>query len=181
MNTIMMTTLSLTGISALFALLLTIADRTIGNYGEVSLIINDDKQFTIEGGDSLLSSLVEEEIFIPSACGGKGTCGYCKVQILEGGGPVLQTERTFLDEEDIKNNVRLSCQCKVKEDIKIQIPEELFNVRQFEAKVESITDLTSVIKQIRIKIPEGEEVNFKAGQYMQLKAPIYDGNDEEIY
>lgn len=181
MNTIITTTLSLTAISAVFALLLTIADRTVGNYGEVSLTINDDKQFTIEGGNSLLSSLMDEKIFIPSACGGKGTCGYCKVQIDEGGGPVLQTERTFLDDEDVKNNVRLSCQCKVKEDMKIQIPEELFNVRQFEANLESITDLTNVIKQVRIKIPEGEEVNFKAGQYMQLKAPVYDGNDEEVY
>lgn len=176
-----MTTLSLTAISALFALLLTIADRTIGDYGEVSVTINDDKQFTIDGGNSLLSSLMEENIFIPSACGGKGTCGYCKVQIDEGGGPVLQTELTFLDDEDIKNNIRLSCQCKVKQDMKIRIPEELFNVRQFEANVESILALTSTIKQVRIKIPEGEEVNFKAGQYMQLKAPLYDGNDEEVY
>lgn len=181
MNTILMTTLSLTAISALFALLLTIADRTIGNYGEVSLTINDDKQFTIEGGNSLLSSLMDEKIFIPSACGGKGTCGYCKVQIDEGGGPVLQTELTFLDDDDLKNNVRLSCQCKVKQDMKIHIPEELFNVKEFDANIESITDLTAVIKQIRIKIPEGEEVNFKAGQYMQLKAPLYEGNDEEIY
>ena len=181
MNTILMTTLTLTGISAVFALLLTIADRTVGNYGEVSLTINDDKQFTVEGGNSLLSTLMDEKIFIPSACGGKGTCGYCTVQIDEGGGPVLQTERTFLDDDDIANNIRLSCQCKVKEDMKIHIPEELFNVRQFEANLESMTVLTNVIKQIRIKIPEGEEVNFKAGQYMQLKAPLYDGNDEEIY
>lgn len=181
MNTILMTTLSLTTISALFALLLTIADRTIGDYGEVSLTINDDKQFTVEGGNSLLSTLIDEEIFIPSACGGKGTCGYCKVQIDEGGGPVLQTELTFLDEDDLKNNIRLSCQCKVKQDMKIVIPEELFNVRQFEANIESLLDLTSVIKQVRIKIPEGEEVNFKAGQYIQFKAPLYEGNDEEVY
>lgn len=181
MNTILMTTLSLTAISALFALLLTIADRTIGNYGEVSLTINDDKQFTIEGGNSLLSSLIEEKIFIPSACGGKGTCGYCKVKVDQGGGPVLQTELTFLNEEDLKNNIRLSCQCKIKQDMKIHIPEELFNVKQFEASVESITDLTPVIKQLRINIPEGEEISFKAGQYIQLKAPKYEGNDEEVY
>ncbi len=181
MNTIFMTTLSLTAISAIFALLLTIADRTIGNYGEVKLTINDDKEYIIEGGNSLLSSLMEQEIFIPSACGGKGTCGYCKVKVEEGGGPVLQTELTFLDEEDLKNNVRLSCQCKVKEDMKIHIPEELFNVRQFQASVESITPLTSVIKQVRLRIPEEEEVNFKAGQYMQFKAPEYEGNDEEVY
>ncbi|MBC8589593.1 NADH:ubiquinone reductase (Na(+)-transporting) subunit F [Wansuia hejianensis] len=181
MNNILMTTLALTGISAIFALLLTIADRTIGDYGEVNLTINDEKEFTIEGGDSLLSSLIQEKIFIPSACGGKGTCGYCKVQVEEGGGPVLATELPFLTKEEMSNNVRLSCQCKVKEDIKIHIPEELFNVKEFDATVESITDLTSVIKLVRIKLPEGEEINFKSGQYVQLKAPLYEGNDEEVY
>lgn len=181
MNDILMTTLSLTGISAIFALLLTIADRTIGNYGEVQLTINEDKQFTVEGGSSLLSTLIEEKVFIPSACGGKGTCGYCKVQVHEGGGPVLATELPFLTKEEMEDDIRLSCQCKVKTDIKIQIPEELFNVKEFDAAVEDIVDLTSVIKLIRIKLPEGEEVNFKAGQYIQLKAPLYEGNTEEVY
>lgn len=181
MGNILTTTLSLTVISAVFALLLTIADRTINNYGEVKLTINDDKEFIIEGGNQLLSSLIEEKIFIPSACGGKGTCGYCKVQVFEGGGPILPTETPFMTKEEIENNVRLSCQCKVKEDIKIGIPEELFNVKEFEATVEAITDLTSVIKMVRIKLPEDEEVSFKAGQYVQLKAPLYEGNDEEVY
>lgn len=181
MNSILMTTLALTVISAIFALLLTIADRTIGNYGEVKLIINDDKEFTVEGGSSLLSTLIDQKVFIPSACGGKGTCGYCKVQVHEGGGPVLPTELPFLTKEELEKDVRLSCQCKVKQDIKIEIPEELFNVKEFEATVEDIVDLTSVIKLIRIKLPEGEEVNFKAGQYVQLKAPLYEGNDEEVY
>ncbi|MEW8973064.1 MAG: 2Fe-2S iron-sulfur cluster binding domain-containing protein [Tissierellaceae bacterium] len=181
MNSIMMTTLALTVISAIFALLLTIADRTIGNYGEVKITINDDKEFTVEGGSSLLSTLIDKKIFIPSACGGKGTCGYCKVQVHEGGGPVLPTELPFLTEEELENHVRLSCQCKVKQDIKIEIPEELFNVKEFAASVENIVDLTSIIKLIRIKLPEGEEVNFKAGQYVQLKAPLYEGNDEEVY
>ena len=89
MNEILITTLAVTLISAVFALLLTIADRTIGDYGEVQLVINEDKEFTVRGGNSLLSTLIEEKIFIPSACGGKGTCGYCKVQVHEGGGPVL--------------------------------------------------------------------------------------------
>lgn len=181
METILNTTLALTAISAVFALLLTIANRTIGNYGEVKLIINEEKEFTIQGGDTLLSSLIEEKIFIPSACGGKGTCGYCKVAVDQGGGPVLQTELPFLSKEEMEDNVRLSCQCKVKENISIRIPEELFNVKEFDARVESITDLTDTIKLIRIKLPEGEEVNFKAGQYVQLKAPLYKGNDEEIY
>jgi len=181
MEEIIMTTLALTGISAIFALLLTIADRTVGDYGEVQITINDDKEFMIEGGDPLLSSLIDEKIFIPSACGGKGTCGYCKVQIFEGGGPVLQTELPFLTEEEVKDSVRLSCQCKVKQDIKIGIPEELFNIKEFDSTVESIVDLTEIIKLIRVKLPEGEEIKFKPGQYIQLKAPLYEGNVEEVY
>ncbi|MDR7870837.1 MAG: 2Fe-2S iron-sulfur cluster binding domain-containing protein [Tissierellaceae bacterium] len=181
MNTIILTTISLTLISAAFALLLTIADRTVGNYGEVKLTINDEKEFTVEGGESLLSTLRNEKIFIPSACGGKGTCGYCKVQVHDGGGPVLATELPFLTKEELEKEVRLSCQCKVKQDIKIEIPEELFNVKEYEATVETITDLTKVIKMLRIRLPEEEEMSFKPGQYVQLKAPLYEGNPEEVY
>lgn len=181
MNEILITTIALSGISAIFALLLTLADRTIGNYGEVKLTINESKEYIVSGGSSLLSTLIEEKIFIPSACGGKGTCGYCKVQIHEGGGPVLPTETPFLTEEELKDNVRLSCQCKVKQDIKIQIPEELFNVKEYFATVVEIEDMTSVIKRLLIRLPEGEEINFKPGQFIQLKAPLYDGNDEEVY
>lgn len=181
MNSIMSSTLALTAISAVFALLLTLADRTIGDYGEVMLTINNDKELTVKAGSSLLSTLIDEKIFIPSACGGKGTCGYCKVQVHDGGGPVLATETPFLTAEELKDDIRLSCQCKVKQNIKIEIPEELFNVKEFEVTVESITDMTDIIKLVRFRLPEGEEINFKAGQYVQLKAPLYEGNDEEIY
>lgn len=181
MSNILIPTVVFSLMSAIFALLLTIADRTVNNYGEVKMTINEEKEYTVKGGSSLLSTLIDEKVFIPSACGGKGTCGYCKVQIDEGGGPVLATELPHLTDDDLKNNVRLSCQCKVKQDIKIQIPEELFNVREFDAVVEQITDLTDVIKLIRFKLPEGADINFKPGQYVQLKAPIYEGNDEEVY
>lgn len=181
MNTIIISTLAFTAMSAIFALLLTIADRTVGDYGQVNLTINGEKQFVVDGGSHLLTTLIEEKIFIPSACGGKGTCGYCKVQVHEGGGPVLATELPFLTADEIKQNVRLSCQCKVKQDIKIEIPEELFNVKEYDVLVESVVDLTDVIKLLRFKLPEGEEINFKPGQYVQLKAPIYEGNDDEVY
>lgn len=181
MDTILITTLALTIISAIFALLLTIADRTINNYGEVKLIINEEKEFLIEGGNTLLDSLTQQKIFIPSACGGKGTCGYCKVQVHEGGGPVLQTELPFLTEEELKANTRLSCQCKVKQDIRIEIPEELFNVKEYTAVVEVMEDVTATIKRVVLKLPEGEEINFKPGQFVQLKAPLYEGNKEEVY
>ncbi len=181
MNEILLSTIAVTGISAIFAILLTLAERTIGNYGEVNLVVNVDKEYVVEGGSSLLSTLVDQKIFIPSACGGKATCGYCKVKVLEGGGPVLATETPFLTEEEIADNVRLSCQCKVKQDIKVEIPEELFNVKEYECLVEVIEDMTPEIKRLRFKLPEGEEVTFKPGQYVQLMAPEYDGNSEEIY
>lgn len=181
MNTILTTTLIFTLISAVFAFILTLASRTIGDYGEVNLTINDEKEFTIEGGNSLLSSLTQEEIFIPSACGGRGTCGYCKVKVMEGGGPVLATEKPFLTPEEQEDHVRLSCQLKVKEDIKIQIPEELFNVKEYITVAEEIEDVTDRIKRVRLRLPEGSELNFKAGQYIQLLAPEYDGNDEEVF
>ncbi len=181
MNEIITTTIAVTAISAIFAFLLTLADRTIGNYGEVKLVINDEKEFTVNGGSSLLSTLIDEKIFIPSACGGKGTCGYCKVKVHEGGGPILPTETPFMTEEELKGNVRLSCQCKVKQDIKIEIPDELFNVKEYFATIEEMEEMTSVIKRVKMKLPEGEEISFKPGQFIQLKAPLYEGNDEEVY
>ena len=181
MGTIFITTITVTTFTGLLALLLTLADRTIGNYGELQITINDDKEYIVEGGDSLLSSLISQQIFIPSACGGKGTCGYCKVKILEGGGPVLSTELPWLTGEEIEDNVRISCQCKVKEDMRIEIPEELFNVREYQVTIETIEDLTPRIKRLRLRFKYGEEIDFKPGQYVQLKAPIYEGNDEEVY
>ncbi len=181
MNTVFITVAIISLISATLALLLSIANKTIANYGEKKLLINNEKEYTIEGGDSLLSSLVEEEIFIPSACGGKGSCGYCKVKVLDGGGQVLPTELGYLSKEEQSDGVRLSCQLKVKEDIKIEIPEELFNVKQYDCTVEFIKDITPRIKHLRIKLPPNSEIEFKPGQYIQILVPEYDGNSEEVY
>ena len=181
MQGILITTMIVTIFTAILALLLTLADRTIGDYGQKYLKINQEEPMLIDAGDTLLSTLLEQKIFIPSACGGKGTCGYCKVKVLEGGGPVLPTELPWLSKEELEDNVRLSCQCKVKEDMKIEIPEELFNVKEYEVVVESIIDMTPEIKKLRLRLPEGEQVNFKPGQFIQFKAPVYEGNDEEVF
>lgn len=179
MNTILLTTAVFTLISVVFAFILTLADRTVGDYGELILTVNDEEH-TVKGGSSLLTALTDMEIFIPSACGGRGTCGYCKVQVLEGGGPVLATELPMLNEEEMKDNVRLSCQCKIKENIKIKIPEELFNVKEYLTVVKELEDVTDRIKRVKLKLPEGSDMNFKPGQFIQLLAPNYDGN-EEVY
>ncbi|WMJ77668.1 MULTISPECIES: NADH:ubiquinone reductase (Na(+)-transporting) subunit F [unclassified Sedimentibacter] len=180
MNTIITTIIVVSCITAVLAALLTISSRTIGNYGEVVLTINDDKEYVVNGGSSLLDTLRSERIFIPSACGGKGSCGYCKVKVIEGGGPVLATEKPLLTKEELEDSVRLSCQCKVKQNIKISIPEELFNVREYSAVVERTEQLTPTIKLLRFNFGN-EEISFKPGQYIQLKAPAYEGNDEEVY
>ena len=180
MDTIIMTIVIFSGISGVLAAILTISDRTIGNYGEVTLTINEDKSHTVKGGSSLLDTLRSEKIFIPSACGGKGTCGYCKVIVHGGGGPVLATEKPLLTKEELEINTRLSCQCKVKQNIKVQIPEELFSVKEYAVVVDKMEKLTSTIKKLRFNLGE-EEISFKPGQYVQLKAPAYEGNDEEVY
>lgn len=178
---ILKTALIIGGLSGLFALLLSLADKYVADYGTVKITINGDKELNVDGGKSLLSSLVEQKLFIPSACGGKGSCGYCKVKVLSGGGPMLSTELPWMSEEDIKEGKRLACQCKVKQPISIEIDPMLLNVKEFETTVESIEIMTPTIKKFRFKLPEGETIKFKPGQYVQLKAPAYEGNKEEVY
>ena len=181
MEKILITVTAISSISGVLALLLSIANKTIANYGEMKMVINDEKEYTVDGGDTLLTTLVENEIFIPSACGGKGSCGYCKVTVVEGGGQFLPTEAGYVTEEEQKEGVRLSCQCKVKEDIKIAIPEELFNVRQYDYRVAQINTVTEKIKHLHLDLPQGKEIQFKPGQYIQILTPTYKGNSEEVY
>lgn len=161
-------------IAALLALLLELADRFIADYGECRLHINRQKELMVKGGNPLLFTLQEAGIFIPSACGGKGTCAYCKVKVLEGGGPVLPTEMPFLSEAEMKDHVRLSCQVKVRQDMAIDIPEDLFLIREYEAEVGNLVDLTSQVKGVFLTILRPEEgIIFKPGQYIQLEVPKY--------
>ena len=179
---ILISVVVITSIAGALAVLLTLANSYIANFGECKINVNEDKkEFVVEGGSSLLSALRDEQIFIPSACGGKGSCSYCKVKVIEGGGPILATELPYLSKEEQSDNIRLSCQCKVKENMKIEIPEHLFNVKEFSAVVEDITDLSPTIKQLKLNLVEPTNIVFKAGQYIQLRAPQYEGNSEEVY
>lgn len=163
------------GIGVVLALLLELANKYLADYGEKRILINNEKEIIVTGGSPLLSTLKSENIFIPSACGGKGTCAYCKISVLEGGGPVLPTETPYLSAEELETDIRLSCQVKVKEDLKIQIPEELFLVKEFRAKVIEITDLTHEIKGLKMDLLSPEEgIIFKPGQYVQLEVPKYE-------
>lgn len=170
---ILNTVLIVAGISGILALLLVIADYFFANYGDCKITINKKKDIVVKGGDSLLSSLNDEKIYLPSACGGRGSCGFCKCQVESGGGPLLPTEKPFLSPDEIKDNVRLSCQVKVKEDIDITIPDDIFNIKKFKAKVAVITDMTYDIKEIKFQLLAPGEINFKAGQYVQLATQKY--------
>lgn len=181
MDQILKTVLIISSITGILAFLLSIANRTIGDYGEKKMTINEDNEYTVDGGDTLLTALIDNEIFIPSACGGKGSCGYCKVTVNEGGGRFLPTEAGYVSKAEEAEGVRLSCQLKVKEDIQIEIPEELFNVKQYDYDIEFMNDVTPKIKHIRAKLPDDNTISFKPGQYAQILAPKYKGNKEEVY
>jgi Na+-transporting NADH:ubiquinone oxidoreductase subunit F len=167
--------LTISGIAALLALLLELADSYIADYGESHILINEEKDVLVEGGNPLLATLMANRIFIPSACGGKGTCALCKLKIHEGGGPVLPTETPYLSQQELEDQVRLSCQVKVKNDLKIEIPEELFLIKEFEVVVERMETLTPDNRGLRLKILRPEEgIKFKPGQYVQLQIPKYE-------
>lgn len=181
MEHVIMTVVIITAIAAVLTLLITVANKTVNDYGDVKITINDEKTLDVRGGSTLLSLLVDNEIFIPSACGGKGSCGFCKVKVLEGAGQILPTEESFISKEEQAQKVRLSCQVKVKNDLKIEIEPELFNVKQYDYTVVSNENVTDSIKNLIIALPEGKEINFKPGQYIQLMSKKYKGSDEEVY
>jgi Na+-transporting NADH:ubiquinone oxidoreductase subunit F len=178
---ILITVLIVSSIAAGLAMVLVIAERFIANYGDCTITLNGKREITVKGGKPLLSALTEAKIFIPSACGGRGTCGVCKVKVLDGAGAILPTETPFMTKEEIAGNVRLSCQVKVRNDLSIEIPEELFNVREYTARCAAIDDLTYDMKRFRFELSEPKTMEFVAGQYVQLLAPRYKGNSEEVY
>ncbi len=172
---------AITALTVILAVILVVADAFIANYGEVNININGKKDITVKGGRTLLSTLMEKEIFIPSACGGRGSCGLCKVRVLDGAGQYLPTELPWISKEEQAEKIRLSCQVKVKNDMEIKIPEELFSVRQYQTEVASIKDLTHDIKEITFKLLKPEDINFKAGQFVQIMTPEYKLSDESVF
>jgi len=178
-NAILAASFLIGGLSAVLATMIVVVDSVVNNYGEVKIDINNGKkELKVNGGAPLLTTLSEQGIFIPSACGGRGSCGACKVKVLSDIGPILPTEAPLLDEVEMKQNIRLSCQVKVKSDIAIEIPEELFSAKIFKGVVEKTNDLTYDIKGVKIKLVEPNEIEFKSGQYMQLVIPPYEKINE---
>ena len=168
-------------IGASLATVLVIAELTVSNYGQCEIAINQDRRLTVQGGYNLLGVLQENKIFIPSACGGRGTCGLCKVRVPEGAGALLPTEEPYLDQQERDSEVRLSCQVKVRNDLEIEIPAELFSIREYTCTCTEILDLTYDIKQFRLELVEPETMDYIPGQYVQLLAPVYEKSSEEVY
>jgi Na+-transporting NADH:ubiquinone oxidoreductase subunit F len=160
-------------VGGFLALIMVLAQKWLNNYGEVSIRINGKRDLKVTGGNNLLVTLGDKQIFLPSACGGRGSCGACKCKIDSGAGPVLPTEKPFLTAQELAGNVRLACQVKVKTDTEIEIPEAVFNIRRFDSTIEEIIDYTYDIKGITFKLKQGETIDFKAGQYVQLETQPY--------
>ncbi len=139
--------------------------------GQVNIEINGEKTIDVTAGDKLLQTLAANDIFLASACGGGGSCAQCKCIISEGGGSILPTEETHFNRREIREGWRLSCQVPVKQDMKIVVPEEVFGVKQWECTVESNPNVATFIKELTLRLPEGENVDFRAGGYVQLEAP----------
>jgi Na+-transporting NADH:ubiquinone oxidoreductase subunit F len=154
-------------------LVLMVAKSKLVASGEVTIIINDDlnKAITAQAGGTLLNTLAADKIFIPSACGGKGTCGVCKVTVLEGGGALLPTETSHISRGEARLGTRLSCQVKVKQDMKIEVAPEVFDVRKWRCRVRSNHNVATFIKELVLELPEGDEVPFRAGGYIQIECP----------
>lgn len=140
--------------------------------GNVKIDINNgDKVLDVETGSSLLATLASQKIFLPSACGGGGTCGMCKCRVLSGGGEILPTEVGFFSRKQIQNNWRLGCQVKVKDNLKIAVPEEILGIKKWECEVVSNHNVATFIKEFVVKLPEGENLKFRSGGYIQIDIP----------
>ncbi len=159
-------------ILALVAILLFARGRLVSS-GAVTITINDDpdKALRTASGSTLLSTLADNKLFIPSACGGQGTCGVCRVVVREGGGSLLPTEAGHISRKEARQGVRLSCQVKVKENMRIEVPAEVFEIRKWTCKVRSNHNVATFIKELILELPEGEEVPFRAGGYIQIECP----------
>ena len=157
----------------LVALLLWVRNKLMPK-GEVKITINDDKVLTVPTGNTLIATLAEQKVYLPSACGGKGSCGQCKCRVVEGGGTILPTEVGFFTRKQIQDHWRLGCQVKVKENLKIVVPQSILNVKEYECTVVSNRNVATFIKEFKVQLPAGEHMDFVPGSYAQIKIPKFD-------
>ena len=157
----------------LVALLLWVRNKLMPK-GEVKITINDDKELTVPVGNTLINTLADQKVYLPSACGGKGSCGQCKCRVVDGGGTILPTEVGFFTRKQIQDHWRLGCQVKVKENLKIVVPQSILNVKEYECTVVSNRNVATFIKEFKVQLPAGEHMDFIPGSYAQIKIPKFD-------
>ncbi len=160
----------------LLVIILLIARAKLLPQGEVKITINEDKELTVSPGSSLLTTLSSNDIYLPSACGGGGTCGMCKCRIVEGGGSILPTETGFFTRKEQNDNWRLGCQVKVRQPMKILLPESILGIRKWECEVVSNHNVATFIKEFVVRLPEGEDMDFEPGGYIQIDVPKYEAS-----
>ena len=168
-------------VTLLLVALLLFVKAKITPSGTVQIDINDGKKvLDVAPGGNLMNTLAEQKIFLPSACGGKANCGQCKVQVLEGGGEILPTETGFFNRKQIKAGWRLGCQVKVKDKLKIQVADSALSVKKLECEVISNDNVATFIKEFTVKLPEGEHIDFKSGEYIQIDIPEYEADFSDM-
>ena len=158
----------------LLVIILLVAKKFLVASGNVKITINGDKEYEVPAGASLLATMAEAGVHLPSACGGKGSCGQCKCQVLDGGGQILPTETVHFSRKQQKDHWRLGCQVKVKNDLNLKIDESILGVKEWECEVISNKNVATFIKEFKVALPKGEHMNFEPGSYAQIRIPEYD-------
>ncbi|MBQ2055477.1 MULTISPECIES: NADH:ubiquinone reductase (Na(+)-transporting) subunit F [unclassified Bacteroides] len=158
----------------LLVVILLVAKTYLSPSGNVNITINGKDKFEVGQGASLLSTLAEKGVYLPSACGGKGSCGQCKCQVVSGGGEILDSEKGHFSRKQIKEGYRLGCQCKVKGDLEIKVPDSVMGVKEWECEVISNRNVATFIKEYKVKLPAGEHMDFEPGSYAQIKIPAFE-------
>lgn len=171
MSTAIIGVLMFTGIIVALVCMILVARKQLVPAGDVKITINHQKQISVPAGGKLLGALASQGIFVSSACGGGGTCAQCKVKVFSGGGEILATEKSHINKKQEREGCRLSCQVAIKQDMEIEVPEEVFGTRKWNCTVRSNNNVATFIKELVLELPPGEEVDFKAGGYIQIECP----------
>ncbi|MAO83289.1 MAG: NADH:ubiquinone reductase (Na(+)-transporting) subunit F [Myxococcales bacterium] len=170
---ILVSVIAFTAVVLVIVAALLVAERKLVAQGDLNINVNGEKDLTTGAGGNLLTTLSGQKIFLPSACGGGGTCAMCKCKVLEGGGEILPTETGYITRKEAQEGWRLACQVKIKEDMKIEVPEEVFGIKKFRCKVRSNENVATFIKELILEIQDGETLDFEAGGYIQIDIPEY--------
>jgi Na+-transporting NADH:ubiquinone oxidoreductase subunit F len=171
MSEILLSVAMFTGVILFLVVIILMARSRLVNTGKITIKVNGEKDIKIEGGSKLLTALAQEKIFLSSACGGGGSCGQCKAIVKSGGGDILSTELSHISKREAKEGMRLACQVTCKQDMDIEVPEEVFGIKKWQCKVKSNLNVATFIKELVLELPPGEEVPFRAGGFIQIERP----------